>query len=117
MFNVTLEITQDRKNQLLEWIVAHENATDEYGKGVLSGLSWMIDKIGVREYLYSEMAEGSSIMFNQDFINECTDKFEENWIDEVWNSGFALAIITVLDLFKIQVVEFPTPKRANKALS
>ncbi|MNE72280.1 hypothetical protein D3C80_1682060 [compost metagenome] len=47
----------------------------------------------------------------------CTQKFEENWIDEVWNSGFALSIIAVLDLFKIQVVEFPAPKRANKPLN
>ena len=93
------------------------NATSEYDKGLLAGLRWMIDKIGVKEHLYSEVAEVSSIKINQDFIKECTEKFEENWIDEVWNSGFALSIITVLDLFKIQFVEFPTPKRTNKSLN
>lgn len=53
----------------------------------------MIQKIGVKEYLYSELSEVTSILINQDFINECTQKFEENWIDEVWNSGFALSIV------------------------
>lgn len=33
------------------------------------------------------------------------------------NSGFAVAIITVLDLFKILNLEFPTPKRTNKSLN
>ncbi|MDY8094912.1 hypothetical protein UY456_18250 [Paenibacillus polymyxa] len=65
----------------------------------------MIDKIGIQEHLYSEVVEASLIMINQDFINECTQKFEEYWVDEVWNSGFALSIIVFLDLFKIQVVE------------
>jgi hypothetical protein len=74
--------------------------------GVLAGLRWMIDKIGVKEHLYSEVTEVCSVMFNQDFINDCTEKFEGNWIDEVWNTGFALSIIAVLNLFKIQVVEF-----------
>ncbi|MFJ2043474.1 hypothetical protein SAMN05428961_102164 [Paenibacillus sp. OK060] len=77
----------------------------------------MIDKIGVEEHLYSEVAETSPILINQDFINECTEKFEGNWIDEGWNSGFALSIIAVLDLFEIQVVEFPTPKMTNKSLN
>lgn len=116
MFTVSVEITQDRKNHLFEWIDLHENTTGEYDKGILAGLRWMIDKTGVKEHLYSEVAEVSSILINQDFINECTQKFEENWIDEAWNSGFALSIIAVLDLFKIQVVEFPTPKRTNKSL-
>ncbi|MFE6076767.1 hypothetical protein ACFVQB_20095 [Paenibacillus sp. NPDC057886] len=71
----------------------------------------MIDKNGIKAHLYSEVAEVSSIMINQDFINECKRKFEENWIDDAWKSGFALSIIAVLDLFKIQVVEFTTPKK------
>ncbi|SOC63643.1 MULTISPECIES: hypothetical protein [unclassified Paenibacillus] len=117
MYTVTVEITQDRRNKLLEWIASQENATGDYNKGLLAGLRWTIDTIGVKEHLYSEVAETSSILINQDFINECTEKFEENWIDEGWNSGFALSIIAVLDLFEIQVVEFPTPKRTNKSLN
>lgn len=117
MFTITVEITPDRKRQLLDWLASYENATGEHEKGLLTGLRWTIQKIGVREYLYSELSEVTSILINQDFINECTQKFEENWIDEVWNSGFALSIIAVLDLFKIQVVEFPTPKRNNKPLN
>ncbi|WP_415840004.1 hypothetical protein, partial [Paenibacillus endophyticus] len=85
-------------------------------KGVQVGLRWMIDKIGVTEYLYTNVAEASSILINQDFVNECTEKFDENWIDKVWNSGFAVAIIGVLDLFNIQVIEFPTPKKTNNTL-
>lgn len=117
MFTITVEITQDRKSQLLEWLVSYENPTGEYEKGLLAGLRWMIEKIGVKEHLYSKVAEVSSILINQDFFNECKQKFEENWIDEVWNSGFVLSIIAVLDLFEIQVVEFPTPKRTNKPLN
>lgn len=30
--------------------------------GLLTGLRWMIDKIGVKEHLYSEVTEVSSIM-------------------------------------------------------
>ncbi|GMK37051.1 hypothetical protein PCCS19_01040 [Paenibacillus sp. CCS19] len=116
MFNVTLEINQERKNQLLEWITSHENATGEYDKGVLVGLRWMIDKFGVNDFLYTKVSETSLIIINQDCFNECTEKFEENWTDDVWNSGFALAIIEVLDLCNIQVVEFPTPKRTNNTL-
>ncbi|MEK4529747.1 hypothetical protein NST38_30555 [Paenibacillus sp. FSL H8-0104] len=76
-------------------LASYENPTAEYEKGLLTGLRWMIEKIGVKEHLYSEVAEVSSILIKQDFINECTQKFEENWIDEVWNSGFALSIIAV----------------------
>ncbi|MBE7682229.1 hypothetical protein [Paenibacillus sp. P13VS] len=114
MFTITVETTQDRKNQLLEWVASYEDATGEHEKGLLTGLRWMIEKIGAKEHLYSEVAETFSILINQDFINECSQKFEENWTEEVWNSGFALSIIAVLDLFNIQVLEFPTPKRTNK---
>ncbi|WP_054024911.1 hypothetical protein [Bacillus sp. FJAT-28004] len=117
MFTVTVEMTQERKYQLREWINTHENATDQYFMGVYAGLKWMIDKVGVKEHLYSEIPVASPIIIDQAFISECTKKFEENWIDEIWNSGLALAIITVLDLFNIQVIEFPTPKFANKTLN
>lgn len=111
MFNVTLEITQERRNQLLEWLTSHENAKGEYDKGFQVGLRWMIDIFGVNDYLNTKVSEISSIIINQDCIKECTEKFDENWTDDVWNSGFAIAIIAFLDLFNIQVVEFPTPKR------
>ena len=94
-------------------LASYENATGEHEKGLLKGLRWMIQKIVVMEHLYSEVSEVTSILINQDFIKECTQKFDLNWIDEVWNSGFALSIIAVLDLFNIHVVEFPTPKRNN----
>ncbi len=46
MFTVTVEMTQERKYQLREWINTHENATDQYFMGVYAGLKWMIDKVG-----------------------------------------------------------------------
>jgi len=111
MFNVIVQMTQERKDQLLDWIASHEKATVEMDKGTHEGLKWMVDKLVLREHLYSEMDVTSPLIINQSTINECKKKFEENWIHALWNSGFALAIIAVLDLFNIQIVEFPTAKR------
>ncbi|OPA72790.1 hypothetical protein BVG16_32135 [Paenibacillus selenitireducens] len=111
MFIVTVEMTQERKDQLLDWITSDEKATDEYDAGIQAGLVWMVDKLELREHLNSEVAVTSPIVINQSLIDECKKKFEENWIRAIWNSSFALAIISVLDLFNIQIVEFPTAKR------
>jgi len=111
MFNVTVEMTQERKDKLLDWIASHENATVETDKGTQAGLEWLVDKLVLREHLYSGMDSASPIIINESIITECKQKFEENWIHALWNSGFALAIVAVFDLFNIQIVEFPTAKR------
>ena len=111
MFIVTVEMTQERKVQLLDWISSDEKVTDEYDAGIQAGLEWMIDRLELRGHLYSEVAITSPIIINQALIDECKKKFEENWIRVIWNSSFALAIISVFDLFNIQIVEFPTAKK------
>lgn len=57
----------------------------------------MIEKIRVKEHLYSIVVKVFTILINQDFIKICTLKFEENWIDEVWNIAFEFSTIAVLD--------------------
>lgn len=111
MFIVTVEMTQERKDQLLNWIDSHQKATMENDKGTLAGLNWMVDKLDLTDHLYSEMAVTTPFIINQTIIDECKKKFEENWIHALWNSGFALAVFAVMDLFNIQIVEFPTAKR------
>jgi len=48
MLTITVEITQDRKSQLLERLASYENPTGEYEKGLLTGLRWMIEKIELK---------------------------------------------------------------------
>lgn len=111
MFIATLEMTQARKDQLLDWISLKEKVEDEYDAGIGAGLEWMLDKLDLRKYLYSEVEVTSPIVINQALIDECKMKFEENWIQAVWNSSFALGIISVFNLFNIEIVEFPAAKR------
>ena len=112
MFIVTLEMTSERKDQLLDWISLNEKVEDEYDAGIQAGLQWMLDKLGLKKYLYSEVDITSPIIIDQALIDECKIKFEENWIQAVWNSSFALGIIMVFNLFNIEIVEFPTEKRS-----
>lgn len=103
----SIELSQDQWSKLHDWVKSYEGSTDATDVGIRAGLRWTLEKLGINKIVEEDKYQTHTLVIEQSVIDECTAKFKQNFIQALWNSGFARSIYSVFDVFGIQIVEVP----------
>lgn len=103
----SLDLTEEQWRKLHDWVKSYQEATNATDVGIRVGLRWTLEKLGIHKIVEEDRYQAHTLIIEQSVIDECTAKFEQNFIQALWNSGFARAIYSVFDVFGIQIVEVP----------
>lgn len=91
-----IELTPTHKQQLHMWIGDFTKTTDTT-YGIMAGLNWVVDKLGIRDLL--DVEGTSEFVVDDSVVQECLCKINDNYIQAIWNKNFARAIYSVAEMF------------------
>lgn len=88
-------LTPNHKQQLHMWVGDFSKTTDTT-YGIMAGLNWVVDKLGIRNLLDVEGV--SELVIDDSIVEECLAKINDNYIQAVWNKNFARAVYSVTEM-------------------
>jgi hypothetical protein len=99
------ELTEEQWSRLRDWMKSYQDATDATDVGIRAGLDWTLKKLCIHKLVQEERYQAHTFVIEQSIIDECKTKFEQNFIQALWNAGFARAIYSVFVVFGFKLVD------------